>query len=402
MEVGMVLGLMGTLMLSGNVNEPANSICFSREAIDGLSGGMHLPFHFPADALGICYNFIADVEYDRSNTGDTSNTNSSSVEIANAMPKNALNAEFGRGTAAQTHMSEGQRWGSDAELSTTGADEAELWEHGFIVASLCVMIPFLAFYTFAFWQGGNERPELSVREVASLTGPFQRHVRLGVRELSLRGQIRMARVDSTDVVVDCLPMLDGWAVPFAIRGCFLSWLPTLPRHRLAQESHFLSCWGFVGSCFVGAGLSLPAVALSLCSNVLRVGNGGLWLAIYVTVFIPIIVSVPAVRDVCFGRWAFVAAAGAIAVMVGGSVRMIMHVFGVVLVLWVQLASTLILPEGVRAVAGTRRWVQQMQGLELSEEEREEVLLYAEAAGMSRRFIRNFPSASRPLRACPCE
>jgi hypothetical protein len=206
----------------------------------------------------------------------------------------------------------------------------------------------------------------------------------------------MARVDSTEVVVACLTRPKGWAVPFVIRGSFLSWLPNLPRHRIEQETDPRpgSCFG--ASCFVSVLFSLTAVVLLFCSNVERVGNGKLWLAIYIIVFIPMLVFVPAVRDMCFGRWAFVAGAGAIVAMVGGSVRMILHVFGVVLVLWVQVVSTLILPEGVRAVAGTRGWVQQMRGLDLSEGEREKVLLYAEAAGMSRRFIRNFPPASRPL------
>jgi hypothetical protein len=164
---------------------------------------------------------------------------------------------------------------------------------------------------------------------------------------------------------------------------------------MAEESHGSSTFWFVMSCLFGGISSFMGIMSSLYSYSWGVGNGILWLAIYIIVFIPILVFVPAVRDLCFGRWAFVAGAGAIAVMVGGSARMILHVFGVVLVFWVQLVSTRILPEAVRAVAGTRRWVQQMRGLELSEGEREEVLLYAEAAGMSRRFIRSFPPASRP-------
>jgi hypothetical protein len=106
-------------------------------------------------------------------------------------------------------------------------------------------------------------------------------------------------------------------------------------------------------------------------------------------------SVAAVRDACYGRWLFVALAGAVGVVldVSGRACVVRRVFCVYWTLCLEVLMTSSMPEGVRMVAGARGWVRRMLKAELSEAEREEVLLYAEAAGMSRRFIRNFPPAT---------
>jgi hypothetical protein len=141
MEVGMVLGLMGTLMLTKNASGPVNSMCISREVIEGLSGETQLHVHFPPDAIGICYNFIVDSEYGRSNnTDDTSDLDLSSVEIANAVSENASEGEFDGGLAEQTQISDGQRLRKDAERKAIEPDRGERAAQRFMIASLCMMV----------------------------------------------------------------------------------------------------------------------------------------------------------------------------------------------------------------------------------------------------------------------
>jgi hypothetical protein len=48
---------------------------------------------------------------------------------------------------------------------------------------ICIFVPFLGWYMLAFCFGGSARPELSVREIAALSGRCRRHLRLGVRNL---------------------------------------------------------------------------------------------------------------------------------------------------------------------------------------------------------------------------
>jgi hypothetical protein len=111
----------------------------------------------------------------------------------------------------------------------------------------------------------------------------------------------------------------------------------------------------------------------------------------------VVAFVPAVRDACFGRWLLIAGAlVAVRSVVEGCVHVVPQLSWALAILWPQVEYQVLLlgirPEGVRAVGSVRRWAVRMgdEKRRLTANERDEVLLYAEAAGMSWRFQRNFP------------
>jgi hypothetical protein len=81
-------------------------------------------------------------------------------------------------------------------------------------------------------------------------------------------------------------------------------------------------------------------------------------------------------------------------LIGGAPALVWaNVFSAYWVVLVQCLMTLPNWDGLSAVGRTRRWFRRMRSAALTADERREVLVYAEAAGMSERFRQQFPAAA---------
>jgi hypothetical protein len=127
-----------------------------------------------------------------------------------------------------------------------------------------------------------------------------------------------------------------------------------------------------------------------------------WGTFLVRLFVPFAATVvQCVRQAIDGRWLFVAgglAVGswAITTLFGGTAELVLaNVFGAIWVVIVHFGLGFLVTgpftDVFLTVGRTRRWVRRMRSAALTADERREVLLYAEAAGMSQRFRRSFPA-----------
>jgi hypothetical protein len=207
---------------------------------------------------------------------------------------------------------------------------------------------------------------------------------VGLEDLQRRGECEVATVNGVRVLhtsrvyvrVQLPARVDAWG----IKGLSLHWVD-------GEGGEWFAVWSF---------LSLLS-AVDLCERV-----SIWWGSFLVRLFVPFAATVsPCVREALIGQWLFVAAglavgSWAVTTLMGGTAElMLANVFSAVWVVavqyFLQFWVTGPFSNDFSTVGRTRRWVRRMRSAALTADERREVLLYAEAAGMSQRFRRRFPA-----------
>jgi hypothetical protein len=336
----------------------ANEFCISRERIEELSRSLDVPVLFPDNATAICYYFIVS-------DPDTDSVRDLSALVAIQKGNETL-------ISKRSHVL---------------FDEIWFWVE---VLAICVLLALLACYTLASREDGDSRPELSVGEVASLV--IWQNVRLDLRDLARRGECHLAKVDGTEVVLEAPHRFElGRRLP-----CSTTWLwfwaesSKLSRHRILDDQDSVAV--LLISCMTILML-LGGPGLMIMKDKLATGDASI-LRFIVIVAAPIVARlIPWLDDVLFGRWLVAAAAGmGLLACLEGGLDVVPQAFCALCFVSMQVLWSGLKLEGVRVVAGTRRWVRRKRGVELTAQEREDVLLYAEAVGMGRRFLRDFPAS----------
>jgi hypothetical protein len=271
-----------------------------------------------------------------------------------------------------------RRCSRDAEL----AFQAFCWLCRSIV--LVVTLGFIIDGTFSFYRGGDARPELSVWEVAWRTGGVHSFLHVGLEDLQRRGECEVATVNGVRVLhtsrvhaqVQLPVRVDAWG----IKGLSLHWVN-------GDGGDWIAICSF----------------LTVLSTYDNCGPSPFWWwSFLVRLSVPFAATVvPCVREALIGQWLFVAVGLAVgswvvtALMGGTAELMLANVFSAVWVVVVQYVSQFLVTTPFTdvwsTVGRTRRWVRRMRSAALTADERREVLLYAEAAGMSRRFRHRFPA-----------
>jgi hypothetical protein len=247
---------------------------------------------------------------------------------------------------------------------------------------LVITVVFIINGTFSFCEGGNARPELSVWEVAWRTGGVHSYLHVGLEDLQRRGECEVATVNGVRVLhtslVHVQVQLPARVDAFGIRGLSLRWVDWRDGVWFA-----------------------PFFFVTLLSAVDLCGPSFIWWGTFlVRLFVPLgAAMVPCIREALIGQWLVVAVGLAVGswaatALLGGTAELVCsNVFGVVWVVLVQcfwdILVTAPFTDEFSTVGRTRRWVRRMRSAALTADERREVLLYAEAAGMSQRFRRRF-------------
>jgi hypothetical protein len=357
----------------------------------------------PTDATGVCFHFTLSGSLpDRStvSTPDSSDDRNlglledhGHVRFKHHAPDSANDPPADVTLVPVEVMDEGlvadrqrKRATPEAECRSSRDDEcmfhACYWLCRGIV--LVITVVFLINGTFSFCEGGNARPELSVWEVAWRTGGVHSYLHVGLEDLQRRGECEVATVNGVRVLYTSLvhaqvqlpARVDAWG----IKGLSLHWAD----------------W-FGGAWFAVCSFLTILSAIDLCGRISIWWGSGL-----VRLFVPFAVTVvPYVREALIGQWLFLAVGLAVGswaftTYVGGTAELVLaNVFSAVWVVIVQylLQALVTAPftDEWSTVGRTRRWVRRMRSAALTSDERREVLLYAEAAGMSQRFRRRFPA-----------